>query len=304
MRPTTPRRHAWLPLSLCRLERLSSCRTLFAAERLLPSARERVPLRPSLPAGLIRSVNLQISCPWALGAPRGRLHRPRHRVGIDHIAGIRPPSRTAGIRLPGSAGGPSSPTLWRVGPVAAPQPAARLAPTAAAGRSPRTTGEGPASDPTSNSHETTSRWASTGRPTTPSNGPPFGTPGPCVRASCKAVTRAPLPPRARERSAAPSRRSGSDRPAPRGRSRGRRPRTPRGIPGEDARATAVGGQPRRRPHRGFCPILWCVQPQKRHFGRIFIVAAKASSTTNYGKSCQDQHAWALTKREDGRIIRG
>jgi hypothetical protein len=41
--PTTPTRPPALPLALCRLERLSSLRMLFAAERLSPSARERGP---------------------------------------------------------------------------------------------------------------------------------------------------------------------------------------------------------------------------------------------------------------------
>jgi hypothetical protein len=40
--PTTPKRPPGLLLVLCRLNRLSCRRTLFAAERLSPSARERV----------------------------------------------------------------------------------------------------------------------------------------------------------------------------------------------------------------------------------------------------------------------
>src|SRR5262249_14432181 len=40
--PTTPTRPPRLPLALWQLERLSCCRTLFAAERPSPSARERV----------------------------------------------------------------------------------------------------------------------------------------------------------------------------------------------------------------------------------------------------------------------
>src|SRR5262249_1716064 len=42
--PTTPTRQSGLPLAVCRLDRLSRRRTLFAAERLSPSARERVPI--------------------------------------------------------------------------------------------------------------------------------------------------------------------------------------------------------------------------------------------------------------------
>jgi hypothetical protein len=40
--PTTPTRPPGLPLALWRLDRLPCCRTLFAGERLSPSARERV----------------------------------------------------------------------------------------------------------------------------------------------------------------------------------------------------------------------------------------------------------------------
>jgi hypothetical protein len=47
--PTCPRR---LPLGPCRLDRLSSCRTMFATERLSPSTRERVHgRRPSVVRG-------------------------------------------------------------------------------------------------------------------------------------------------------------------------------------------------------------------------------------------------------------
>src|SRR5262249_22885820 len=42
--PTIPTHPSGLPLALCRLDGLSCCRTLFAAERLSPSARERAPL--------------------------------------------------------------------------------------------------------------------------------------------------------------------------------------------------------------------------------------------------------------------
>src|SRR5271166_528847 len=41
-RSDTPTRPPGSPLALCRLDRLSCCRTLFATERLSPSARERV----------------------------------------------------------------------------------------------------------------------------------------------------------------------------------------------------------------------------------------------------------------------
>src|SRR5262249_827220 len=45
-------RHPGLPLGPCRLDRLISCRTLFAAERLSPSARERIQdQKGTLPAG-------------------------------------------------------------------------------------------------------------------------------------------------------------------------------------------------------------------------------------------------------------
>jgi hypothetical protein len=40
--PTTPTHPSALPLTLCRLERLSSRRSFFASERMSPSARERV----------------------------------------------------------------------------------------------------------------------------------------------------------------------------------------------------------------------------------------------------------------------
>jgi hypothetical protein len=43
--PTTPTRPSSLPLIPRRLDRLSCCRALFAAERFSPSARERLPLR-------------------------------------------------------------------------------------------------------------------------------------------------------------------------------------------------------------------------------------------------------------------
>jgi hypothetical protein len=74
--------------------------------------------------------------------------------------------------------------------------------------------------------------------------------------------RAAAPRRPPDATAAPSRRSGSGRPAPRGRSRGRRPRPPGGIPGEDARATAVGGRPgRRSPPRALSYSPVCPTPK-------------------------------------------
>src|SRR5262249_366459 len=43
--PTTPTRPSSLPLTPRRLDWLSCCRTSFSAERVSPSARERVPIR-------------------------------------------------------------------------------------------------------------------------------------------------------------------------------------------------------------------------------------------------------------------
>jgi hypothetical protein len=55
--PTTPTRAPGLSLTLCRLERLSGCHTLFAAERLSPSSRERV---PDEFVGIVKDCNLTI----------------------------------------------------------------------------------------------------------------------------------------------------------------------------------------------------------------------------------------------------
>jgi hypothetical protein len=129
-----------------------------------------------------------------------------------------------------------------------------------------------------------------GLPTTPSSGPTFrdtrprwagamqgGHPGagPATRPGASRGAESKIRiglagssrPIARAKAPAPARDSG--------RRRGERP---------------AGAGPDGGPLRGLCPILWCVQPQKRHFVGIFIVSVRTSETINYGKSCQDRHA--------------